>query len=551
MRLHLASLALLWPHLALPAMAEEASPPPRPPEFTVSLLRQYPTTEKQMARVGEMFTTADVDGDGQMTPADSALFARVYRASTTARAIGELLAYDLDGDGAVTEAEARAVVISQARGDAAARQDERRVRTVMAADTDNDGRITIAEATAKAVATIPRTPENQSLAAQLNLYRGRPVETPISRDDFAEIVRDIAKALDTDGDGTVSSAEMTKAQTAWSAQDRAAAEAKRQREEEAAYAARCPFPKPSDQAQLVLVSSYHGGAISTAAIGSLDDTATTVAVDIEPGETPLYVVATSYEPTIWRFTGHTERLERVVLTAYRTIGATEDAGAPSAGATGVAADKLSFLQARATCVRLFESYPSSDAALVIAALRKATGKEPIAVAVRNAITQVALPSASLPPVPAEAPATIFFRKPSGTVTIRGANATVDPGNHDLADRFRAIYPGGVVTIDPASVVALKPAVAYEVLPAPVGLLQLEESGAIEWDRASREFQIKRKIRLPSGMVGPFAYRFLLRAGVPKPDGKPGDSCIVSELTGEMFDPGYLCRGPVQTFTPKR
>lgn len=46
--------------------------------------------------------------------------------------------------------------------------------------------------------------------------------------------------------------------------------------------------------------------------------------------------------------------------------------------------------------------------------------------------------------------------------------------------------------------------------------------------------INKKIRFPAGLAGAHSVKFLLLRGVPKPDGNPGHSTVISEETGEAL-----------------
>jgi len=80
------------------------------------------------------------------------------------------------------------------------------------------------------------------------------------------------------------------------------------------------------------------------------------------------------------------------------------------------------------------------------------------------------------------------------------------------------------------VVASTSAEPYEVLPEQAGLIQLVQSGALT-QNALGEFLINRKIRFPAGLAGAHSVKFLLRLGVPEPEGDPGHSTVISEDTG--------------------
>jgi hypothetical protein len=127
--------------------------------------------------------------------------------------------------------------------------------------------------------------------------------------------------------------------------------------------------------------------------------------------------------------------------------------------------------------------------------------------------------------------------PNSTVDIKaGPGVIVQVGPGDLASEVARFYPGGVVEIDPASVVASRPVERYVVLPNQPGLLQLVQSGALERNNRG-DFLIKRQIRFPAELHGAHSARFLLLRGVPMPEGSPGHSCVILEETGYPWDKG--------------
>jgi hypothetical protein len=75
---------------------------------------------------------------------------------------------------------------------------------------------------------------------------------------------------------------------------------------------------------------------------------------------------------------------------------------------------------------------------------------------------------------------------------------------------------------------------YQVLPYQAGLIQLLQSGALK-RVGNGEYLIQEKIRLPAGLYGGYSVKFLLLRGVPKPDGDPGHSTVISEETGRPVE----------------
>ena len=116
-----------------------------------------------------------------------------------------------------------------------------------------------------------------------------------------------------------------------------------------------------------------------------------------------------------------------------------------------------------------------------------------------------------------------------TFDAKPPSASVATG--DLERNFLFLTPGGLVEIDPKSVVASTTVEPYEVRPQEAGLIQLMQSGALTQNQRG-EFLIHSKIRFPIALDGRHAAKFLLMRGVPMPEGNPGGSLVISEETGE-------------------
>jgi hypothetical protein len=304
----------------------------------------------------------------------------------------------------------------------------------------------------------------------------------------------------------------------------------------------CSLPKPSSAAKVLLLSAYEGDALSTTAIGSQDIAVRTASIDVEAGDEPLYVVALSYRPMIWRLTGAVGRVELVVLAAQATEanGSRPDAR-PIVGANGVAAGKVVFLP-KPTCLGDFSEVPSAEAARTIATVRKETGKDPI-IAADYAISGISVPSAKLKPPNGGTdvrPTIAIENDGKGfRVDLSGKPRMEEAGNALENDVMR-FYPGGVVEIDPTTVVASGKPARYEVLPGKAGLLQLIRSGVLS-ESGKGEFVIKEKMRFPAGLYGAESARFILSRGVPAPEGDPGHSCLVKEEDNKTaVDPDAEC-----------
>jgi hypothetical protein len=206
---------------------------------------------------------------------------------------------------------------------------------------------------------------------------------------------------------------------------------------------------------------------------------------------------------------------------------------PLVGATGIAAEKITFL-GQAKCINYFTETPSSQAAIAAATVKREAGKEVSVIAARYGLADVAFPSGRIETTRDSNQGQLIILKQSGSLKIQGdtSNVIVQTGPSNLANELRRFSPGGVVEIDPRRVVASLPVERYEVLPQQAGLLQLVQAGKLE--EKGGEFLIKQKIRFPAELHGAHSVKFLLLRGVPMPDGDPGHSEVISEETGEKL-----------------
>jgi hypothetical protein len=291
---------------------------------------------------------------------------------------------------------------------------------------------------------------------------------------------------------------------------------------------------------VILVGVYEAEALSTVAIGTQDKTVQTASVTIEPGETPIYLVIASYEAIIWRFSGALQRVEHVVLSAFASAAAEEGGQAvPLVGETGLPRDRVTFLGSP-KCLQYFSEAPSVASAKAAAIVSAQSGKYAKVVAARYAVSGFSAPSGELRTLRE----TRRSAWPLIVVPGRGAlRIEGDAGNLRLeevpegpdADVLR-FNPGGLAEVDATAVVASLTAEPYVVLPQEAGLQQLVRQGALTRNREG-ELLIHRKIRFPAGLYGAHSVTFLLLRGVPKPDGDPGHSTVISEETGEPVDFG--------------
>ena len=546
------------------AMAQQPAPRLPAPPSALEFFRIYPglTFDRQLEGLRLEFLQIDADADGSFTQRDVELHTQMETLQVRAFGLHFVMRFDVDGDNAVTDDEIRrAMRYAQQRFQSppGATPPEKIiadiVRSIMALDTDKDGKVSVSEATKYVEPGLLRIglgPQSERTRNALAVVGGSKGEVTLV--DYLTAGAALFRKIDSDNDGVISPQELTeyrqRPDTPEGAAYIAAAELvqKRQREqdeavrkkkqEEAAARAGCEMPKASERARVVLLSGYETEALSSVALGSQDAVVRAGRVVVEPGAGPLYIVIPTLTATIWQFSGAVERIERVVMSSVVTgVNGGKSELPPLVGATGIAPERVSFF-ARSDCLRYFYQIPSTDSVQTIAAIRSATGKEPEIVAAKYSVSGFAVPSGKIETLKDDRPQPLIIQKSQGTLNIIGdsSNVIIQAGPSRARDELYRSFPGGVIDIDPKTVVANVPVAAYEVLPSEAGLVQLLATGALTRNSSS-EYVVHRKIRLPAGLYG--AHSFVVRKGVPYPEGDPAHSCVIVEGTGESK--GAACR----------
>ncbi|SEH11489.1 Ca2+-binding protein, EF-hand superfamily [Sphingopyxis sp. YR583] len=441
------------------------------------------TYEQYVSELVNRVRQSDRNGDG-LDADDVAFVAAERTARDRAGAISEVLRKDYDGDQRVTLAELnRGIRNRNPNGRDEAAELLRRF------DSDHDDAITIAEV----VATTWDRGDGERLAALVALDPNR--DGKLAPIEMRLLAQAAFERIDSDGDGEISKAEFTVI----------AAQHKKANFELNAVA--CPLPPVPAKAQLIV----YGGraqALSSVAIGDRDTVTGLINVEIEPGSTPLYLVLTSHDSTLWRFSGATDRVVHAVLSSV-----TASAGAISAsGALGLPASKLTI--SRAGCPEPLRTMEEYQAGKTRAAVKASLGRTPDLMLAHPQVQQLSLPS--------------------GQVVVADERQAKVPLGFDSERWILAArdWEAGVAFVNPRQVVAKAPVEKYLVYPDEVGLSQLIGEGALIKVGLDR-YRIVRPIpHLPSYMSGGQSVTLIVAQGVPVPAGDPGYSCIMSEETGK-------------------
>lgn len=463
-------------------------------------------------------------------------------------------AQDLDGDGEVTREELLAHFQPRARRalhangvalepteEQVRQQLDRLVGDALKLDTDRDGRITAAEAKREAETRGEEAARSLNVSQVVPLGLDADGDGFISRAEFEGAAKREFASADSDRDGRVSATELTAFQRLVAEARRAETEAAQERIRRAQFEVlvrTCEAEKPPAGMKLVLLGGYEGRALSNVSIGGEDREVSVANVEVAPGAEPIFIVATSHDAMIWRFTGATERVAGFL--AHSTAG---DPGSqrPRVGASGLPSDRVRFTR-RWSCLPYFTDRDYGQGVLPIELL---FGKRPDETVGVQVVHTMRVPDARHETTTPAALAGVALPN-------EGAAA---PVWRDM-ERF---YPAGLARIDPASVVAPLPVKRYEILPQQAGLAQLVEEGALKIVGTSRSvtvppgggeptiaerpnaFMIVRKMRFPAGLTGAHAVRFILARGIDMPEGDPGQSCVIAEDDGQRIAGRPGCR----------
>ena len=465
-------------------------------------------------------------------------------ANARANRIRDWLQHDLDGDGVIKLEEVRkSTGVNLSRSRFQRRRSSRKLSEFQRADDNRDGSLTFFELLkgANRVLSFGSRARTSDQSDQL-LALDPNGDGRLTAQELETVGRAAFAFFDRDGDGVLSRAEERVKQRA-----RQSARRKPVIRPNPRLISGCVLPKP-EGAEVILVSAYEAGALSTVTVAGQDRETETSVLIVEPGTKPLYVVATTQKPMIWRVTGDVARVKRFVAIPGNRNGASA-----GVGVVGLDKNRISFMPT-GSCMYPFKSAKSRAAREAKVVLKTVLGQPVGNVVAKYSLVGASLPSGVAAPSGRDGRSKLTMRLGNGkeiTVTrsgkVVGGNSRANPklvprAPHGVdAATIRELYrsrPAGVIAIDPKSVVAPTPVAAYEVLPQEAGLVQLMQAGKIE-RLPDGYYKIKQPIpRYPPNLTGAHSVKFLLAKGVPEPKGEPGHSCVVSEATGEvLYAPG--------------
>lgn len=482
--------ALLVAGPAQPTLAERIDlsgiPRPQPGDLLLRDLHAGSTIESVIGARLRPLRRADIGDDG-LTVEDISLHETIARAARRGNAVGRMLAYDLDGDFEISRAEAEQVVAASQRP--ALRGGSTLDRIFERDDRNGDGKITLGEA---AVEPAPNTERWQEEELRRLMTFDSDGDGQLTGTELRKQVEAAFSSVDLDRDGVISAEEFAPLK----ARVRAALSDLRQ--------SACPIPEVPAGALLLSFGVYDGQTLSSSAVGGQDNETNVTDIVIEPGAEPIYLTLTSYESMIWRVTGATSRVARIVASSYDT----DMRGRSAVGVIGLPESRVTVTPGE--CLRRF--YRQADGEAAAAALRRSAGR---------------LPDAMFGIYSAEA-----ISLPSGEIDRYDGSSDLPPPDGFeptmWGDAIR-YWPGGLVDVEPRTVVTPATVERYKVLPSQMGLAQLLGSGAVQREPNSRALRVVKPIaHMPPSMGGTHSEQLIFNADVPIPPGDPVHTCVIHE-----------------------
>ena len=551
----------------------------------------YVRAKKTVAQIQKslmhFYKRTDIDGGG-ISYSDHRLKEQKESIRQRSRHLTNWLNRDLDGNGVVTREELERLFIGKVRKQISihgirlqptpeqiSQSLSNLVGKALKADADGDGNISFSEilSHAKTKQRPSRRPWWGSYLVPLSLDRDG--DEMVTEEEYAKSIGEVLRKIDVDGNGRFSAGEVAalrkevkqlrkiarsanraprRRKKATGTRRKQKIRGARRKQRVAGAASTCQFPAVPAGAKVILLGTHEGYALSTTSLGNGDDVVSVANLWIEPGNRPLYIIVSSGSPMIWQVSGYLDRVTALVANAYTP----NRKNASAAGVVGLPKDRV-YVTPNSDCIDSFTQSQSSRADGASAKLRNILGRSADSILANQSVNTVSLPSGIFDNMAAYGDA----------VHVRMSG----PGGPLWRQLFKR-RPGGLVRVTPYSVVSRLQAKPYEVLPRQAGLARLLEDGALEiigshelvTDDGTpirgaeehginvsnengelsdfsthREFRILKKFSYPPGLSNGHAVWFLLAPGVERPDGNPGQSCLIDQKTGKTIVVGRHCR----------
>ncbi|UDL88904.1 hypothetical protein LGH82_27985 [Mesorhizobium sp. PAMC28654] len=245
---------------------------PYPPLFARNL-REGQTMETFLQSVMSPFRNGAGRGD-KLTREMVDQLARRNETLMKSMIVSQFALLDLNQDGIVTRDEAE-----QSRAKPDGRVSPQFTQALFAADADGDGNISISEAYKNVKPINMSGVPDDRLAAYLALGDGNSV----TASQIMEQAMAVFRSVDADGNTILSRDEVMRVAARIPAAVRPSIVSGLQGDP-----ASCNLPRPSADAETVLLGTYDGDAMADVHVGNPYDETTTSTIDIQPGKKPLH-----------------------------------------------------------------------------------------------------------------------------------------------------------------------------------------------------------------------------------------------------------------------
>lgn len=296
---------------------------------------------------------------------------------------------------------------------------------------------------------------------------------------------------------------------------------------------------PLPEQEVILLSTYEGGGATNIAVDGQATHTTVASIEIEAGETPLFILAASQTAVIWRFTGAVERVAKLVVQEGQGNGLSG-----GAGVTGIPAEDLQFLRPGA-CVDPFSTFDDLEVSFGLLGPFHEWQRTPSRMIADYALTSAFVPSGKIKTerglgdgdFDLVVHGTLFERTGAEYRKSTRPEAEVTALN-SLWRRFLDKKAGGLFAFAPDDVVASGSAEIYDVMPGDAGLIQLIKDGRLQV-QAVRQGQLDlvltRQIdAFPLGLRLDSKTLIILGKGVKRPAGDLLGARVFSLDTGECL-----------------
>ncbi len=487
--------------------------------------------------LASVFQQFDREGDGIET-VDLDFFESIQNAASNANLASQWLRYDLNGNLSVSRQEVEEMLGSHQFGMSANSMNERQKKQIAAQLKKN-----LDEMFANDL-------DGNGSIEGVELYR----PTNKARDDrsYRQGYMPFAKAMlkaDPNRDGKLTQAEA--ASIAGESLDGVDDElakifVEKRNAQSQGTADSCPKIDVAKDSSVILFGTYESTSLASVTVAGQDNTTYGSNIFIEDGSTSLTLILTSYNPMIWRFSGATQRISKLVVSAPSRE---QSEGKVPAGVTGIDRGKIQFIKGN-SCLHYFSEVNSAEALIAKTMAGKMSGKSVGIVFANYDVETISLPSGLGSGRKVSKVDKLALKQKSGAQYFTvGANGELTPIG-DEVEKFRSnraerdlfqFNPSGLMQFKASEVVSDATAEPYIIYPENAGLLQLEAQKKIEAMQGdSHGWKINAAIRFPAGLAGAVSTGFFLPKGVPEPEGDPGHSCVFSEEAGGTLNKGIVC-----------